>query len=82
MPTDYTSTAFKPMVAVYSFSIFVEPCIITDFTTVPISKVVYKIGSNDEISESYSFTQQPACNYNVIISIMDLPAFATHQESS
>ena len=56
VPTDYTSSTFTPMTAEYPFSIFVEPCIIIDFTTIPIKKVTYTIGSTDETSETYSFT--------------------------
>ena len=44
------------MIVTYPFSIFVGPCLTTDFTTVPISKVVYTIGSADVTSETYYFT--------------------------
>ena len=79
VPTDYTSTTLTPMTVEYPFSIFVEPCVITDFTTVPIDKVVYTIGSPPVISQTYSFTQVPACNYDVTLTVTDLPVFATHQ---
>ena len=38
-------------------SILIQPCKVSDFTAVPISNVVYTIGSNDIESETYSFTQ-------------------------
>ena len=78
VPTDYTSSTFTPMNVEYPFSIFVEPCVIIDFTTIPINKVTYTIGSTDETSETYSFTQDPACNYDVTYTVINLPAFATH----
>ena len=80
VPMDYTSNSFTPMTVEYPFSIYVEPCIITDFTTIPISKVVYTIGATAETSETYSFTQTPACNYDVTYIVTDLPTFAEHQE--
>ena len=38
-------------------SILIQPCTVSDFTTVQISNVVYTIGSIDIESETYSFTQ-------------------------
>lgn len=78
VPTDYTSTTYMPMTVEYPFSIFVEPCIITDFTTVPISKVFYTIGAQGVTSETYEFIQEPDCNYDVTFIVTDLPIFATH----
>ena len=37
VPTDYTNSAFTTMAVEYPFSLFIEPCIITDFTTTPSS---------------------------------------------
>ena len=38
-------------------SILIQPCTVSDFTAVPISNVVYTIGSIDIESETYSFVQ-------------------------
>ena len=64
----------------YDFSIYVQPCIITDFTTLPISKVTYTIGDDPIQSEAYSFTQTPSCNYPEAVIVSGLPSFATHNE--
>ena len=82
VPTDYTNSAFTTMTVEYPFSIYIEPCIITDFTTVPIGKITYTIGSPAILSETYRFTQEPACNYPVTITISGLPSFANHDTSA
>ena len=53
VPTDYTNSDFTTMTVEYPFSIYIEPCIITDFTTVPIGKMTYTIGSPAILSETY-----------------------------
>ena len=57
VPKDYTKADYEPRTVEYKFSILIEPCIVSDFTAVPISNIVYTIGSIDIESETYSFTQ-------------------------
>lgn len=52
---------------------------ITDFSTTPISKVVYIIGDPAVTSEQYLFTQTPSCGYDQTYTVTGLPTFATHQ---
>ena len=68
------------MMVEYPMSIIVEPCINTDFSTVPISKMTYTIGSGPIQSEIYSFTQTPLCNYPEALTVINLPSFATHDD--
>ena len=80
IPTDYLNSVFTTMAVEYPFSIFVEPCIITDFSMIPISKLEYTIGAVTVISEQYLFIQTPSCNYPVILTVTDLPVFTIHDE--
>ena len=57
VPKDYTKAEYEPRTVEYTFSILIEPCIVSEFMTVPISNVVYTIGSIDIQSETYSFVQ-------------------------
>ena len=82
MPTDYKNSAFTPTSYSYDFSIFVEPCQITDFRTTPIPKLVYIMGAFPVTSQQYVFTQVPKCDYEQVYSVSGLPAFATHKTAS
>ena len=55
VPNDYTNTTFTVMEVEYPMSILIQPCIIIDFTTVPINTITYTIGDSQELSQQYNF---------------------------
>jgi len=79
VPTDYTKTTLTPMSVTYDFSIFVEPCIVTQLITTPISTVSYTIGANGVTSQQYTFTQDPQCNYDQTYIVTGVMPFFNHQ---
>ena len=67
---DYTKTTFTEHIASQTFSIFVEPCIVTAITATPINDMVYVIGdAGGAVSTPYSFTLSPGCNYSIDVTI-------------
>ena len=58
VPDDYSKTTFTTMKATYDFSIFVEPCIVTELTMTTITAPVqYIIGSDAVTTSQFSFGQ-------------------------
>ena len=54
--TDYTKTASTTLENAFDYTVYLNPCLINDFTTIPINKVTYTIGASAETSQTYSFT--------------------------
>lgn len=64
----------------YTFTIFVEPCLISTYTaTLEAADISYNIGGPDLLNVSpYVFDENPVCNYPETVTISNLPVFATH----
>ena len=81
VPTDYTKTAFITISATNSFTIFVNPCIVTNYQNVPINDMIYTISEPTLFSEPapLEFIQDPMCGYvpTVTVAPPGLPAFMT-----
>ena len=78
VPQDYTRAAFNPMSVTYNFSIFLEPCIVSNLSATLISKVEYMIGADSLTSQQYEFIQAPQCNYNLNYTVTGLMPFFNH----
>ena len=67
----------------YYFEIHIQSCIIESYdTTNTIPNLTYTIGDPDLLSPSYLFDETPVCNYPETVTLIGLPDFVTHQESS
>ena len=81
-PDDYTLATFTTMTDQYDFTIYIEPCKITNFeATIVVPTLTYQLNSNAVTSNYYLFEQTPAvCNYPQTVTTENLPDFVTHNE--
>ena len=82
VPNDYTNKTFTIMFAEYDFFVQIEECIINAYeVSQKMQTLTYIIGDPDFFSAPYSFDETPVCNYPEIVTVTNLPSFATHRES-
>ena len=55
-PADSSLTTYIDLFDEYQVSVQINPCEITDYTTVPIPKLTYIIGDPAALSDEYVFT--------------------------
>ena len=65
VPTDEFSTAFTTMFVEYTFTVFIEPCLVTTYeATLEVADIYYNIASPAQLNVSpYVFDETPVCNY-------------------
>lgn len=81
--SDYTKTTQTTLTAEYTFTIYMEPCIIVDyFDSITVPTLTYFIGDTTLTDGFYEFTQDLACGYPETITVSNLPSFATHRSAS
>lgn len=67
----------------YDFTIFVEPCLITDyFAIIEVPDITYNVGQGSLTTGNYFNVQTPGCGYPETISTTDLPTFAIQNTAS
>ena len=74
---DYTKTTYTEHVINYTFNIFVEPCVVTSISVLPIPDIYYNIG-DPALTEFYSLEQEPNCEYTMSYSLIGQQTFFTH----
>lgn len=79
-PDDYRGATFTQMFVEYTFTIFVEPCLITSYVaTLEVADIRYNIGGASLLNVSpYIFDEAPVCNYPETVTLTNLPTFARH----
>ena len=80
VPDDPTSGSTSTMFAEYSFTIFIEPCIVNTYTaTLEVADISYNIGAPELANVGpYVFDEDPVCNYPETVTLTNLPVFVTH----
>ena len=67
----------------YDFPIQIEECLVDSYTADKIIDTIsYNIGAPDLTSESYSFIEDPECNYPETVTLINLPDFVIHNEAT
>ena len=83
VPDDHTKSTFTPYFVEYQFLIQVEECLVDTYTADQVIDVIsYNIGAPTLTSPQYSFVESPACNYPETVTLINLPAFVTHNEAT
>ena len=81
VPDDFTMTTFTTMFVEYEFLIHIEPCLVTTYTdTTKVPVIIYNIGAPALTTGKYVFEEDPVCNYPEIVTVTNLPTFASHNE--
>ena len=80
VPKDYTKVTCSLMFDQYQFTVFVEPCLVSFYTsTLKVDDIFYKIGTTALKNVSpYTFDESPVCNYPEKVTLTNLPTFVTH----
>ena len=64
VPDDYTMTSYTTMFVEYEFTILIEPCQVSTYTTeIMITEILYNIGGMTKTDGLYSFSESSVCNY-------------------
>ena len=61
----------------------INPCTVIDYSlTSAVDSIEYFIGTAGFTDGGYVFDENPACNYPETVTVMNLPAFMTHDEGN
>ena len=83
VPDDYTQTNFTPMTVQYDFLIRVQPCIVDTYSRVLVAGPLnFNIGVPAKTDGTYSFGENPICDYTETVTVTNLPSFVTHNSGS
>ena len=83
VPTDETMSSYQTMEQEYTVLVTIEPCTVDAYiASLQVSEIRYSIGSPDKTDGPFAFEQQPSCGYPEVITMTNLPAFATHNVAS
>ena len=83
VPTDYTGKTCTTLGDQYSFSIYVDPCVVNTYTaTTKVTLISYNIGDATFQGGKYFFDEDPVCNYPETVTLTNLPTFVTHNTPS
>ena len=80
VPNDASSGTTTIMFDEYTFTIFIEPCIVNSYSaTQEVVDLTYNIGAPEMLNVGpYVFDEDPVCNYPETVTLTDLPVFVTH----
>ena len=82
VPDDYTKNTFTTMSSEHDFTVYVEPCLVSNYSGSKIVTLIeYLIRDPTLTDGNYAFEQTPACGYEQTVTIINLPTFATHNEA-
>ena len=84
VPDDYTGNTATVLFQEYTFTVFMEPCIVNTYTaTQEVADISYNIGSAGLVNVSpYVFDEDPVCNYPETVTLTNLPTFVSHNAPS
>ena len=83
VPDDNTLTTYSLITVEQTFTIFVEPCVVTDYqSTLTVASLSYFIRDVSLTDGPYAYEQIPACGYPETITVTNLPAFAQHNTAT
>ena len=83
VPNDYTMTTSSVMFKEEIVNVYVNPCSVNTYTaTTNVTSITYNVGAPSLTDGHYVFEQSPFCNYPEIVTVTNLPAFATHNKDS
>ena len=80
VPNDASSGTTNTMFVEYTFTIYIEPCIVNSYSaTQEVVDLTYNIGAPEMLNVGpYVFVEDPVCNYPETVTLTDLPVFVTH----
>ena len=83
MPDDYTKSTFTTIFVEYNFPLRVQPCKVTTYTRdVVVGDINYNVGAASLTTGSYTFGEDPICDYPETVTVTNLPAFASHNSGT
>ena len=83
VPTDFTNTTFKIMKVEYEFPIRVQPCLVATYKrSLVAGSINHAVRAPEKNFGSYSFSETPICNYPTVVTVTDLPIFASHNKAT
>ena len=75
--------SFTPLIAEHTFNVLINPCkVVSIDPKVFAAELFYNINQPTKTGAYYEFEQSPACGYPQTVTILDLPAFVTHNDAS
>ena len=83
VPTDFTNTTFTIIKVEYEFPIRVQPCLVATYKrSLVAGSINHAIRAPEKNFGAYSFSETPICNYPTVVTVTDLPTFASHKKAT